>query len=59
MIDCLNGVATFDCALENTDLDRNNEAGPPDILRVIDLLNGAGQFDVWNGTDRPDATGCP
>ena len=55
-IECLNGVASFPCELVNTDIDRSNEAGPPDILRVIDLLNGASEFEIWLDATRP---ACP
>ena len=58
-IDYLNGVANPPWGIYSTDTNHDGGFGPADILRVIDLLNGAGQFDVWNGTDRPDATGCP
>ena len=57
VIDCLNGVANFDCRLSNTDVDRSNETGPPDILRVVDLLNGAAEFESWLGVQL-GLTGC-
>ena len=30
-----------------------------DILTLIDLLNGAGEWNPWNGTQRPVNTQCP
>ena len=31
------------------DIDRNTASSPEDLLRLIDLLNGAGPFDAWYG----------
>jgi hypothetical protein len=31
------------------DLNRDNDQGPEDLLRLIDLLNGGGPFDAWYG----------
>ncbi len=39
--------------LRSTDIDRSGRVAPADILRAIDLLNGAEQFDVWNGRTLP------
>lgn len=41
------------------DIDHSGGFNPADILRVIDLLNGADAFVVWNGTPRPSSTGRP
>jgi len=44
------------------DINRDGNVGPADILRVIDLLNGAGAFDPWLGEYIGDFTGpkqCP
>jgi hypothetical protein len=42
------------------DIDRSDLCAPADILEEIDLLNGAGQFSVWNGTTKPVTAGiCP
>ena len=39
------------------DLDRSGTVGPEDILRLMDLLNGAGNYDrSWWGESLPD---CP
>ncbi|RME36515.1 MAG: hypothetical protein D6788_11390 [Planctomycetota bacterium] len=40
------------------DLDRSGSAGPADLLRLIDLLNGAGTFAPWLGSPPPPPT-CP
>ncbi|MBU0719077.1 MAG: hypothetical protein KJ749_12570 [Planctomycetes bacterium] len=45
LIDCINLVAT--CAYYQTDIDRSNVTNPSDILREIDLLNGAGDLGTW------------
>ncbi len=39
--------------LRSTDIDRSGLRSPADILREIDLLNGAEQFDRWNGRTLP------
>lgn len=62
IIDCLNNVNQMvNCPWGNysRDIDHSGQFGAPDILRVIDLLNGADVFDVWNGTPRPSATCTP
>lgn len=38
------------------DADRSGVCGPADILRAVDLLNGAAAFDVWLEAALP---GCP
>jgi len=41
----LNGIVSIpDYRL---DMDRSGVAGPEDILRLIDLLNGAAAFEPW------------
>jgi hypothetical protein len=35
------------------DVDRSSVVAPLDILAVIDLLNGAGEFDSWIGVSLP------
>ncbi len=41
------------------DVDHSGSVGPGDLLRLIDLLNGADGFSIWNGTALPTSTGCP
>ncbi|UCC30398.1 MAG: hypothetical protein JSU86_19630 [Phycisphaerales bacterium] len=55
LIDCLNGVRL--CRDYQCDADRSELCAPPDINRVIDLLNGAGQYDPWLNESMPRA--CP
>ncbi len=53
LIDFLNDVRP-ELEIWQTDIDRNGEADPADILTEIDLFNGAGCFDQWNGTTLPE-----
>ncbi len=52
LIDFLNGAAN-PLPVWSTDIDRSGEANARDILREIDLLNGAEGFEVWNGRSLP------
>ena len=45
VIDCINGVRT--CELWQCDVNRVPPCRPSDILRTIDLLNGAGKYIPW------------
>ncbi len=47
LIDCLNLAVAPPCDIWQTDIDRSGTAAPQDILRVIDLLNGANPFANW------------
>ncbi len=58
LVDALNGISTLPWGLYSGDLDHSGLVSPADILELIDLLNGAGLSGAWNGTLRPDATGC-
>ncbi len=49
VIDNLNGIRVPALDFWQCDVDRSGVCGAPDILGVIDLLNGAGSFTVWNG----------
>jgi len=55
VIDCVNGET--ECGLGQCDVDRSGACGPPDMLRVIDLLGGAELYDPWLGETIPVA--CP
>ncbi len=46
LIDHINGKTAF-LVDWKCDIDRSGECGPPDILALINLLNGAEMFDVW------------
>jgi hypothetical protein len=56
MIDNLNGVRIPPLQLHQCDIDRSDLCNPSDILIEIDLLNGAGIFDAWNGRN---LVACP
>ena len=56
LIDCLNSAAPAPCATWRTDLNRSGIPNAQDILRSVDLLNGASAFDIWLGQTLPD---CP
>jgi hypothetical protein len=59
LINCLNGVQTPPHGLYSLDIDHGGLPGPTDILRTIDLINGAGAFDPWNNTPQPAPLPCP
>jgi hypothetical protein len=60
IIDYLNRVATPPWGPFSTDIDRSGVFLSFDILRLIDVFNGAGELDPWNGTPRPTNGGvCP
>lgn len=54
VIDCVNRVES--CEPWQCDLDRDGACAPSDILRSIDLLNGAQPYDVWLDASLP---ACP
>jgi hypothetical protein len=58
LIAALNGVPPA-YGLFSVDLDHSGALTPADVLRLIDLLNGADSLDAWDGTDRPTNTSCP
>lgn len=58
LIDCLSEHQA--CEEWQCDVDRSGAWAPADILRVIDLLNGAGEFEEWNERSLPGCSpGCP
>jgi hypothetical protein len=63
IINCLNNVSPeVNCPWGtpfSRDVDQNNAFGPSDLLRVIDLLNGADFFDPFLSTALPNGAGCP
>lgn len=44
--------------LLSKDIDRSGQFAAADLLRLIDLLNGAQGYDVWLGTSKPDLGAC-
>lgn len=59
LIDVLNGVVTPTWGSYSTDIDHSGQTNPADVLRVIDLLNGAGEFDAYAQTTLPVNSTCP
>jgi hypothetical protein len=61
LIEYINGVAASPSpwGIYSEDVDHSGLLGPPDVLRVIDLLNGAGVYDTWLNTPLPTTDGCP
>lgn len=53
LIDVLDGDATN---ASRSDLDRDGSVGPEDLLRLIDLINGGGEYEVYGGAITPE---CP
>ena len=56
---CLSGSCSFASARYSCDIDHSGDVGPGDLLRVIDLLNGADGFATWQGSELPGVAGCP
>ena len=53
-------VTNGTCEPWQCDIDRSGSCAPSDVLREIDVLNGADQLDMWDGTPLPTAGGvCP
>ena len=68
LIDCLNWLKSNDpppwppeCpwGVYGCDLDRSGSCAPGDILRVIDLLNGADAYDPWLGQSVQECPTAP
>ena len=59
IIDILNNVMTPPWGTASCDTDRSGICGPADILRVIDLLNGADVYDPWLGRTLPVCPSVP
>ena len=47
MINCINLVTPVACDEWQTDINRSGVTGGQDIVRLIDLLNGADSYEVW------------
>jgi hypothetical protein len=60
LVDTLNGTFTPPWGIYSGDIDRSAGVTPADILEVVDLLNGAGVYIPWEGTDNPSSSPfCP
>lgn len=53
LIDILNTVSLPKWGSYSTDIDHSGVTGAPDILEIIDLLNGASMFTAWNNLSLP------
>lgn len=58
VIDMLNGVTSPPFGLFSQDIDHSNAFTPADILRTVDLLNGAAAYDSQNLKVKPTAGPC-
>lgn len=56
VIDNLNGRIDPPLPTHQCDVDRSGMCGPLDILRIVDLLNGAEEYDEW---DEAINASCP
>ena len=54
----LNGVLAKPWGNYSCDVDQSGLCGAPDILTLIDLLNGADQFDIWLNVTLPACGTC-
>jgi hypothetical protein len=59
VIDNLNGQIDPPFELWQCDSDRSDVCGPSDILRVIDLLNGADEYEIWLNRSLGPCPGAP
>ena len=60
LIEDLNGLADPPLGLWQCDIDRSDACTPADLLRAIDLLNGADQYDPgWMDATFVDDEPCP
>lgn len=59
LINILNGTFKSPWGLFSSDIDHSNSNNPADILREIDLLNGAGEFTSYMQSSLPTNSNCP
>ena len=59
LINAINLVAELELPIYATDINRSNVTNGQDILRLIDLLNGAGDFNPWIAQGLPDCPSAP
>jgi hypothetical protein len=54
VVSCLmDGGMPENCPLERTDMDRNGERNHLDVVRAVDILNGADSLESWDGAMLP------
>lgn len=54
LVDAVNEVPDRVLPQYSTDIDRSGDVTGNDVMRLIDLLNGAGSFDIWITRRLPD-----
>ena len=54
LVDALNEIPDRQLPLYSTDIDRSGDVTGNDVMRLIDLLNGAASFDTWITRSLPD-----
>ncbi len=59
LIDSLGRRSAAEQSLLRLDIDHSGTLTFSDMLRLIDLLNGAHPFEVWNGRSLPVNDACP
>jgi hypothetical protein len=59
VFDILTGTVAAPHGAYSTDIDHSGAFGAPDVIRLIDLLNGAATFDPWLNTGKPTNDSCP
>ena len=59
LINAMNLMPGFDLPIYATDINRSGVTTGADILRLIDLLNGAEVFDAWVARSLPDCPSAP
>jgi len=59
LINAINLVAGLELPIYATDINRSGQTTGADILRLIDLLNGADQFNPWIAQGLPDCPSAP
>ena len=58
LINALNGSVSSPHGLYSTDMDHDGALEPPDLLLLIDLLNGGGEFSSWQSSPISSSS-CP
>ncbi len=53
LIDCVRRPTNDQCHISQCDMNRTDLCTPSDLLTLIDMLNGAGDFSEWNGATIP------
>lgn len=60
LVNALNGTAPLPIGLLSGDVDRSGAVTPADLLDLVGLLNGEGDYTIWNNTPKPAPNAnCP